>query len=212
MKLLNLSQNALEELPPGLFDGLNLSVIDLSHNNFKKLDSQLFDLENLTTLDLSHNKLQALPPKAFQSGVGKLEILDLAENELSTLPASFFCCNLSIRSLKLEGNRLERLHLGDFWGLSHLEELNLQQNQLAHVDEDVFDDHGYHNLKRSLLKLNLGCNQLTTLPNDLFNGFRTLRNLQLQSNLLARLPQQLFQSLGEVHCAFLELLKEYGSV
>ena len=67
-----------------------MSVIDLSHNNLRKLDSQLFDLENLTSLDVSHNKLQALPPKVFQSGVSKLEILDLAENELSTLPALFF--------------------------------------------------------------------------------------------------------------------------
>jgi len=117
LKLLNLSQNALEELPPGFIDGLNLSVIDLSHNSLRKWDSKLFDLENLTSLDVSHNKLQALPalpPKVFQSGVGKLEILDLAENELSTLPASFLFCNLSIRSLKLEGNRLQRLHSGDF--------------------------------------------------------------------------------------------------
>ena len=146
-------------------------MIDLSHNSLRKWDSKLFDLENLTSLDVSHNKLQALPPKVFQSGVSKLEILDLAENELSTLPALFFCCNLSIRSLKLEGNRLQRLHSGDFRGLSCLEELNLQQNQLANLDADVFDD---HNLKRSLLKLNLGGNRITTLPNGLFNGFRKL--------------------------------------
>ena len=125
LKLLNLSQNALEELPPGFIDGLNLSVIDLSHNNLRKWDSKLFDLENLTTLDISHNKLQALPPKVF------------------------------------------------------------------------------HSLKRSGLKLNLGGNRLTTLPNDLFNGFRKLRNLQLQSNQLVRLPQQLLQTLGEVHFPFL---------
>ena len=181
-------------------------MIDLSHNSLRKWDSKLFDLENLTT----HNKLQALPalpPKVFQSGLSKLEILDLAENELSTLPALFFCCNLSIRSLKLEGNRLQRLHSGDFRGLSCLEELNLQQNQLANLDADVFDDYDYHNLKRSLLKLNLGGNRITTLPNGLFNGFRKLRNLQLQSNQLVRLPQQLFQTLGEAHWEFLEFLK-----
>ena len=125
LKLLNLSQNALEELPPSLFDGVNLSVIDLSCNNLRKWDSNLFDLENLTTLDISHNKLQDLPPNA---------------------------CN---------------------------------------------------NLKRSLLKLNLGGNQLTTLPNDLFNGFRKLRNLQLQNNQRIRLSQQLFQTLGEFYWAFL---------
>ena len=86
------------------------------------------------------------------------------------------------------------------------------------LDEDVFDSASsstcnsagcvYRSLKRRLLKLNLGGNQLATLPNDLFNGFRALRNLQLQSNLLARLPQQLFQTLGEVHWTFLGFLKE----
>ena len=57
MKLLNLSRNALEELPPGLFDGLNLKVIDLSRNNLRTLNATLFDLESLTTLDLRGNRL-----------------------------------------------------------------------------------------------------------------------------------------------------------
>ena len=58
MKLLNLSRNALEELPPGLFDGLNwVQVIDLSRNNLRTLNATLFDLESLTTLDLRGNRL-----------------------------------------------------------------------------------------------------------------------------------------------------------
>ena len=57
LKLLNLSRNALEELPPSLFDGLNLSVIDLSHNKLRTLNATQFDLENLTTLDLRGNRL-----------------------------------------------------------------------------------------------------------------------------------------------------------
>ena len=57
MNFLNLSQNALEELPPSLFDGLNLSVIDLSHNKLSTLNATLFDLESLTTLDLRGNRL-----------------------------------------------------------------------------------------------------------------------------------------------------------
>ena len=59
MKLLNLSQNALEELPPGLFHGLHhhLKVIDLSHNKLRTLNATLFDLESLTTLDLRGNPL-----------------------------------------------------------------------------------------------------------------------------------------------------------
>ena len=57
MQSLNLSQNKLDELPPGLFDGLNLTIIDLSHNNLTVVDAKLFHLENLTTLDLRGNRL-----------------------------------------------------------------------------------------------------------------------------------------------------------
>ena len=57
MKLLNLSRNALEELPPRLFHALNLSVIDLSHNKLRTLNATQFDLESLTTLDLRGNRL-----------------------------------------------------------------------------------------------------------------------------------------------------------
>ena len=57
MKLLNLSQNALDDLPPALFEGLNLSVIDLSHNKLRTLNATQFDLESLTTLDLRGNRL-----------------------------------------------------------------------------------------------------------------------------------------------------------
>ena len=56
MQSLNLSQNKLDELPAGLFDGLNLTIIDLSHNELTVVDAQLFDLENLT-LDLRGNRL-----------------------------------------------------------------------------------------------------------------------------------------------------------
>ena len=52
-----MSQNQLEELPLGLFDGLNLTVLDLSHNKLRTLDAKLFEHANLTTLDLRGNRL-----------------------------------------------------------------------------------------------------------------------------------------------------------
>ena len=57
LKLLNLSRNALDDLPPDLFDGLKLKVIDLSRNKLRTLNATLFDLESLTTLDLRGNRL-----------------------------------------------------------------------------------------------------------------------------------------------------------
>ena len=57
LKLLNLSQNALDDLPPDLFDGLKLKVIDLSRNKLRTLNATLFELESLTSLDLRGNRL-----------------------------------------------------------------------------------------------------------------------------------------------------------
>ena len=119
----------------------------------------------------------------------------------------------SLRSLRLEGNQLRSLGDRPFFWLYRLEELNLEQNQLTELDEDVFISRyelypGWnqdYTLKRNLLELNLGGNRLTALPGGLFNGFRKLRTLQLQSNQLVRLPPKLFQTLGKVHWAFSEL-------
>ena len=214
--ILDMSQNQLQELRAGTFQGLTFgenSILDISQNKLQELHAGAF--QNLRfggggILDMSQNKLQDLPPKVFDR-TGRLEILDLADNELSTLSDDVFYGLWSLRSLRLEGNRLHSLGDRPFSWLESLEELNLEQNQLTELDEDVFISRyelypGWdYSLKRKLLELNLGGNRLTALPDGLFNGFRSLRTLQLQSNQLVRLPQQLFQTLGEVRWAFTEL-------
>ena len=226
--ILDMSQNKLQDLPPKVFEGLELNRLYLQQNNLVQLHAETF--QNLTfgresILDMSQNKLQELPPKVFDGlKLGRLEILDLAENKLSTLPekvfdglwylrsldlsenelvtlsSGAFYLRTTLRSLRLEGNRLRSLDDRPFYWLYSLEELNLEQNQLTDLDEDVFDDHRY---ERILLDLKLGGNRLTTLPGGLFKGFRKLRNLQLQSNQLVRLPPKLFQTLGKVHWVFI---------
>ena len=213
--ILDISHNKLQELPPKVFDSLQLDWLNLQNNNLIQLHAETF--QGLTfswngILDISHNKLQDLPPKVF-NGTAGLEILDLADNELVTLSSDAFHGLSDLRSLRLEGNQLRSLGGRPFYWLIRLEELNLEQNQLTDLDEDVFDSYSksyyygyqYHSLKRNLLELNLDGNRLTALPDGLFNGFRKLRTLQLQSNQLVRLPPKLFQTLGEIRWAFTEL-------
>ena len=185
--ILDMSQNKLQALPPKVFDGLTLNRLDLAENELVTLSLNVFyGLSSLGSLNLSHNQLVSLPDDVFDG-------------------------LMSLRSLRLEGNRLRSLGGRPFYWLIRLEELNLEQNQLTELDEDVFisifeGEYGWQHwtLKRNLLELNLGGNRLTTLPGGLFNGFRKLRTLQLQSNQLVRLPPKLFQTLVKVRWAFTE--------
>ena len=227
--ILDMSQNQLQVLHAEAFQNLTFrenGILDMSQNKLQALPLKVFDgLYNLKILNISHNKLQELPPKVFD-GTG-LRILDLAENELVTLPSDVFDGLTSLRRLRLEGNKLRSLGDRPFQWLARLEELNLERNLLTDLDEDIFECYvhsswyygyerdldgyyRYYSLKRSLLKLNLGGNGLTALPDGLFNGFRKLRTLQLQSNQLKRLPRQLFQTLG-VHWVFSEIQKVCSS-
>ena len=209
--ILDMSQNKLQVLPPKVFDGLTLNRLYLQSNDLAQLHAETFQGLNFhwscsnCILDMSQNKLQDLPRYIFY-GLWDLRSLDLADNELVTLSEDAFHGLSSLRSLRLEGNQLRSLGDRPFYWLGSLEELNLEQNQLTDLDEDVFDSYSnYYDLKRNLLELNLGGNRLTTLSGGLFNGFRKLRTLQLQSNQLVRLPPKLFQTLGKVRWAVSEL-------
>ena len=64
-----MSENALTELPSGIFSSLtNLTELDLSDNALTTLDAGVFSsLTALTTLSLNNNDLTELPPRIFSS-------------------------------------------------------------------------------------------------------------------------------------------------
>ncbi|RDI76706.1 hypothetical protein Vi05172_g13308 [Venturia inaequalis] len=78
---LNLSNNALQILPLGLFDLQNITKLDLSHNNLNNLPRHIGKLKNLVCLDISGNRLRWLPWELIQlSQSGKLKAIDLDYN------------------------------------------------------------------------------------------------------------------------------------
>jgi Leucine-rich repeat (LRR) protein len=214
VKQLHLQSNNLTQLHEDSFRGLKFpysninSILDISQNKLQTLPPTVFAGLEVAQLYLQNNKLQALPG-VFTWGLASynsmnLHVLNLAHNELSEVPQFDRFDNL--RCLKLEGNRLQRLHQKTFrgsnlspenYGGMPLEDLNLEQNQLTELHPDCFVY--YSQLRENLLELKLGGNRLTALPDGLFNGrqgLSKLRILQLQSNRLARLPQKIFQTLG----------------
>ena len=213
--VLDISQNKLQTLPPKVFAGLIVKHLYLQSNNLTQLHPDSFRglWLDYGILDMSRNKLQTLPFRVFSSNsfdAKFLDVLNLAHNELSEVPDLHRLD--SLRCLKLEGNRLQRLHQKTFRGVHYdsstylesfdeggmpLEDLNLEQNELTELHPDCFVY--YSQLRENLLELKLGGNRLTALPDGLFNGrqgLSKLRTLQLQSNRLVRLPQKIFQTLG----------------
>ncbi|CAL1132707.1 unnamed protein product [Cladocopium goreaui] len=216
VKQLHLQSNNLTQLHETSFRGLKFpysninSILDISQNKLQTVSPYVFIGLEVAQLYLQNNKLQALPG-VFTWGLASydlknLRVLNLAHNELSEVPQFDRFDNL--RCLKLEGNRLQRLHQKTFRGWHYddsstyldrgmpLEDLNLEQNQLTELHPDCFVY--YSQLRENLLELKLGGNRLTALPDGLFNGrqgLSKLRTLQLQSNRLVRLPQKIFQNL-----------------
>jgi len=83
IRYLHLSNNQLQTLPAGIFNGLvNLQLLDLSHNRLQTLPAGIFNgLVNLQWLHLFHNQLQTLPAGIF-NGLVDLLGLDLYGNPI----------------------------------------------------------------------------------------------------------------------------------
>lgn len=86
---IDLSALEIEEIPKGLFKGLEATErLYLNDNNLSSLDSAAFgDLPKLKFLSLFANNLSTLPNDIFAS-LPNLEWLDLRENGLQKIPKS----------------------------------------------------------------------------------------------------------------------------
>ncbi|CAL1166529.1 unnamed protein product [Cladocopium goreaui] len=95
--ILDMSQNKLQDLPPKVFDSLELDRLNLQNNNLIQLHAGTF--QGLTfgrycsrcILDMSQNQLQVLHAEAFQGlKFGQNGILDMSQNKLQDLPPKVF--------------------------------------------------------------------------------------------------------------------------
>ena len=70
--------------------------------------------------------------------------------------------------------------------------MRLSYNQLSALPDDVFDGLG------NLVNLDIQENQLSALPEDVFNGLSSLEKLNLSYNEIATLPEDVFDGLGNL--------------
>jgi Leucine-rich repeat (LRR) protein len=176
---LNLSNNALEDLPGDIGRLSDLHSLQLSNNHLRHLPSDFGQLKGLVSLDLAHNRLQEWPEACC--GLPALEALRLGQNPLSSLPPQFEQLGrleyLSLRAVPPRGV------LDTVVRLRHLRELDLGEMGLDAVPEGLA---AFHLLEG----LNLDHNPIGMVP-DWLGELPRLRHLDLSYISATRLPMGL---------------------
>ena len=181
IKTLNLSGNAINEIPESIENLSNLTHLDLSFNDsLIDLPESIGNLSNLDYLDLSFNGIRNLPESI--GNLSNLTKLDLGFNDTRNLPESIGNLSKLVR-LNLSFNQnLKNLpeSIGNLFNLIHL---NSRYNQLENLPNSI------GNLS-NLISLDLSNNHLKNLPESIGN-LSNLIYLNLRSNKLETLPNSI---------------------
>eukprot|EP00117_Sycon_ciliatum_P008130 scpid66676/ scgid10968/ Leucine-rich repeat-containing protein 58 len=211
---LNISRNLLQTISSDFFSALTGIVeLDISDNRLKLIEPGLAQLPHLTTIDLRGNSLHTLPDDFPQCS--SLEEVNLGENALEAFPIALFSMP-NLKKVYLASNKitklpseikkmtsLEVLFLGDnrlsalpdeIAELANLGSLTVSHNQLTSVPLAVCEMH-------NLVSLQLHNNRLETLPPALLQMV-SLHEISLRNNpLVSRFVREHVDevpSLGEL--------------
>lgn len=120
----NLSHNALVELPPAVGHMKSLKTLYLQNNRLSELPKALGEKQLLKTLDVTENELTDLPDDLRKWRT--IEVLLLGRNQLSQMPKSFRFLEM-LHTFDITGNNFVSFALPD--GAGHvLRNLKLAEN------------------------------------------------------------------------------------
>lgn len=178
---LSLFRLGLTEVPPQVFELIELQSLDLTLNKLTVLPVAVSELRHLQSLSLSNNKLTTLP--ATVSELRQLQSLSLSNNKLTALPVAVSELR-QLQSLFLSGNQLTALP-ESVSELKQLQSLYLSDNRLTALPEML-------GKWTQLLSLDLSGNDLTALPESL-SKLSQLQSLNIRNNQLTAVPVSLSQ-------------------
>ncbi|UTZ41664.1 leucine-rich repeat-containing protein kinase family protein [Vibrio campbellii] len=130
LEVLDVSGNALSDLPPELEQLTKLKIIFASNNQFTHLPEVLGKLPNLEMVGFKTNKIKEVSEASLPS---QLRWLILTDNEIEVLPNSLGE-RPRLRKLALAGNRIKQLP-NSMENLVNLELIRLSANQLEHFPD-----------------------------------------------------------------------------
>ncbi|TKC42303.1 hypothetical protein EI555_015403, partial [Monodon monoceros] len=161
------------------------------------------DLKGTTSLEiltLTRAGLRQLPLGMCQQ-LPRLRVLELSHNQIEGLPSLHGCQKLE--EIGLQHNRIWEIRADTFHQLTSLQALDLSWNAIRSIHPEAFAT------LRSLVKLDLTDNQLTTLP---LAGLGGLVHLKLKGNwaLSQAFPKDSFPRLRALEVPYAYQCCSYG--
>ncbi|KAF9993064.1 hypothetical protein BGZ79_002328 [Entomortierella chlamydospora] len=173
-----------------------LQKLSLADNRLQEPPEPVSMFSQLTWLSLANNTLTTLPDSF--SKLQKLTCLDLQRNRFSVIPDCVYQMG-ALTVLLLQKNRITTISpkIGQ---CSQLVSLNLSYNRIQHLPVEMKEC-------RNLEHLILNVNSIQGLPADLCKAWTRLLNLDLHTNDLKGLPDQLgcMKSLRRLNLAINEI-------
>ena len=171
--------NQITEIPKEIENLQQLQELYLNYNRLTEIPKEIGNLQQLQKLYLNHNRLAEIPKEI--GNLQQLQTLDLSNNRLTEIPKEIG--NLQqLQTLDLSNNRLTEIPK-EIGNLQQLQTLCLFHTQLAEIPKEI------GNLQQ-LQTLDLRNNRLTEIPKEIGN-LQQLRSLYLNNNRLTEIPKEL---------------------
>ncbi|KAJ8961986.1 hypothetical protein NQ314_005768 [Rhamnusium bicolor] len=161
--------NKLEEIKEGVFNNLALSTLDLSQNDITTIESSAFDnLPNILNINLADNNIGAWDKNWFKN-TPLLTRISMQNNSIAKLPNNAFKNLVGVKkfgkvdltiNLVLSYNKIKTIEPKAFNGLTKINNLWLDNNQLENFDENLLD-------KVKVNDLRINQNNIRCLDGDL---------------------------------------------
>ena len=177
LKVLDMNDNGIEEIPFRFNPSLSLEELYLNHNKIRYIPDVIFDMKSLKILSIFDNWIAS----TLSSKIGQLkslEVLDLETNFLTgQIPDELFQVT-SLKEIWMYGNMLTGQISPNFSKMTNLNVLDLSQNRIS--GELPTQIGMFQNITELYLQNNMISGQLPTELSDL----TSLRILDLSMNYL----------------------------